>query len=202
MTSTSHDTTVPAITDLPGLTSTVFAIAGNALLINQAEARMQAEIEAMKKAFADATRQLKEANERDLAAVMAYCEAHKDELFPIKRGKRQKTFAVLQHKLQYRSSESVEAPADAADRITDLISEIRVKGVHALFTDDGEEQATEARLLADRLEQLLRKRDPELNKDAVKLLPAPQLAMLTEATGISIKQEESFKLALAFTPES
>ena len=72
------------------LCDVVYQLASNQLLINAAEADLQAKVEAAKKAFADATEPLMGETKTLFAAVEAYAETNKDRLFPMKGGKRKK----------------------------------------------------------------------------------------------------------------
>lgn len=189
----------PAITDLPGLTTAVFTLAGRQLLIDQAKAHMQANIEAQKKAFEDATQHIQAEIDSTFAAVQAYCTDHKDSLFPIKKnGQRQKTFQVLQHKLQYRESTNVEAPEMGAEIIEAMIHEISADAypdpVHGL---------PKAQLISA-LKAMIRQPMPELNKDNVRAIIQTnnEIAADLDSRGIRLVKEETFKVAFTFTPEA
>lgn len=199
---TSAAPVIADIKDLPGLTSSIFRIAGHQLLINGAQATLQAEIEARKKAFEDATAELQTTIASELAAIERYCEAHKDTLFPVKKGKRQKTFAVLQHKLQYRESTAVEAPKDAADRIKNLIAnaEWRLIQEQAKGINRDAERINALAALITAMKGLLRTPEPELNKDAVKLLTNEEAINLLHDQAITTTTTDSFKVVFSFTP--
>lgn len=175
--------TAAAIKDDKHLCDVVYQLAELQLLLNSAQAEMQARMEAAKKAFADATADKAEKVKELFASVEAYAAEHRDRLFPEKGGKRKKTFKVLSHKLQYRSSDQVKAPANAVEIIKQLMQN----------TDNGP--------LRGMLNGVVRYPEPELNKDAVKTLPAGEARDLLHAHGITIQQLETFKLAFSFTPD-
>jgi phage host-nuclease inhibitor protein Gam len=189
----------------PGLTITsdkhlsdiIFDLASKQLLINAAETDMQARVEAAKKAFADATAPISSEITTLFAAVEAYANEHKDRLFPLKGAKRKKTFSVLQHALQYRSSDQVKAPANAVLIIKTMIFNLEVE-IQQL--GQCEESTRKARII-QLLEGIIRQPDPELNKDAVKALADKELVDHLAAHGIKVETVETFKLAFAFTPE-
>jgi phage host-nuclease inhibitor protein Gam len=185
------------ITDDKHLCDVVFQIASRQLLINSAEADMQARVEAAKKAFADSTEPLATEIKDLFAAVEAYATRHKDRLFPLKGGKRKKTFSVLQHALQYRASKQVAAPANAVSIIKALIFNLEAD-IMAL----GEcEASTRKAALVSVLESLIRQPDPELNKEGVKVITDTELVNTLAAHGIQVTDVETFKLAFAFTPD-
>lgn len=185
------------IKDDKQLSDLVFEMASKQLLLNAAEAEQQAKIEAAKKAFADATGDITTEIRAKFAALEAYAAKHKDRLFPVKGGKRKKTFPVLAHKLQYRSSEQVKAPANAV---------LIIKGI--IFNAEAEimslgpcEHSTHLAGLIQQLEALIRQPEPELNKDAVKACSDKVVKDYLAAHGITVETLETFKLAFAFTPE-
>lgn len=194
---TTTDAPALTITDDKHLCDIVYQLASKQLVINAAEAEMQAQVEASKKAFADATETLTGDVKKLFAAVEAYAAANKDRLFPVKGDKRKKTFAVLQHKLQYRSSESVQAPANAAQIIIDLcdagMSYLRDK-------PDGEWNGLTTETMKAAFKALIRQPEPEMNKDALKDAPE-SLRELLRLQGIRVQTQEIFKLAFTFTPE-
>lgn len=179
------------------LCDVVYALASKQLIINSAEAEMQAKVEAAKKAFADATEPITSEIKALFAAVEAYAETNKDRLFPVKKGKRVKTFPVLAHKLQYRSSDQVEAPANAAHVVENLIAFFE-RQLEDIQSPDDE---IKTRQLLESLYFLIRQPEPELNKDAVKTLNHADAINLLQAHGIRIKTLETFKLAFTFSPE-
>lgn len=200
---TAHDidTTqaLPAITinDDRELCDIVYTIANKQLIINAAEANQQAKIEAAKKAFADGTAEFTAEIKALFAAVQRYAEAHKDRLFPVKGATRKKTFAILQHKLQYRSSDRVEAPADAVARLRMMItaSEVNIMNLGAGPAAD------EIAAVIQQLEGLIRSPEPELNKDAVKAISDTAIKDYLASCGMRVVTDETFKLSFAFTPE-
>lgn len=175
--------TAAAIKDDKQLCDVVYEIAELQLTLNSAQAEMQARVEAAKKAFADATAEHAEKVKQLFASVETYAARHRDRLFPEKGGKRSKTFKVLSHKLQYRSSDQVKAPSNAVEIIKQLIQN----------TDKGP--------LRGVLNGVVRYPEPELNKDAVKTLPPGEARDLLHAHGITIQQLETFKLAFSFAPD-
>lgn len=193
------------ITDLIGLTQTVARMASLQLILNGAEAQLQARVEAAKAAFATATQEHAEEIRTLFAAVERYCEQHKDELFPVKGGKRRKTFAILQHALQYRSSVSVEVPPgiDAVGLIRNEISQLE-REVNEAYQHTGETPPAErVRLLEliNALQAMIRQPAPEVNKEAVAAAWVPFAADILRATGIRLVERETFKLAFKFTPD-
>lgn len=201
-------TAAPAltITDDKHLCDIVYQLASKQLVINAAEAEMQAQVEASKKAFADATETLTGEIKKLFAAVEAYAAANKDRLFPVKGDKRKKTFAVLQHKLQYRSSESVEACDNAAEVVLELLR----SGIEYLRDKPGGEwNGLGVDDIKAAFKALIRQPAPELDKDAVKDLlkdaavneGIKALAETLHLHGIRVKTLETFKLAFTFTPE-
>jgi phage host-nuclease inhibitor protein Gam len=191
---TTQITPAVVIDDDMQLTEFVFKAASLQLMLNEAEARQQAQAEAAKMAYDEATREHAERIAEIFAGIEAYCAANRDRLFPLKGKKRSKTFAVLQHKLQYRSSESVEAPKDAATRIqrmlSDVVSELATPGLTT-------EREGELQVLEQTLKSLIRQPEPELNKDNVKALSE----VLPAELEIKVTTAETFKLAFTFTPE-
>lgn len=185
------------IRDDKHLCDLVYDLATRQLLINAAEAELQAKIEAAKKAFTDATRENAEIIRTNFAAVEAYATEHKDRLFPVKAGKRKKTFNVLQHKLQYRSSDQVKAPANAAEIIRRIIA---ASEVNILNLGDCE-SSHEIAAMITKLQGLIRQPEPELNKDAVKAATDAALLDLLASHGITVETLETFKLSFAFTPD-
>lgn len=182
------------IADDLALTEAVFKAASLQLVLNEAEAHQQAHIEAAKKAYDDATREHAQRIVEIFASIEAYAAAHRDRLFPLKSGKRSKTFAVLQHKLQYRSSDQVEAPKDAVTRIQRMLSDVRQELSTSSTT---REREGELEVLEQTLKLLLRTPEPELNKENVKALDV----VIPAELGIRIKTSETFKLAFTFTPD-
>lgn len=194
------DTTqaVPAltITDDKHLSDVVYDLASKHLIINAAEAELQAKVEAAKKAFADATAPLAKEVAEGFAAVEAYAAKEKNRLFPVKAGKRKKTFNVLAHKLQYRSSDQVKAPANAVTLIKALIF-----NTEAVIMQLGQcEESTKQAAKIQTLEALIRQPEPELNKEAVKGITSDWIKDDLAAHGISVETLETFKVAFTFTP--
>jgi phage host-nuclease inhibitor protein Gam len=189
-------TTTPPVTidDDLALTNLVHEAASIQLTLNAAEARMQAHVEAAKKGFNEATREQAQRIAEIFAGIEAYCAAHRDRLFPLKGKTRAKTFAILQHKLQYRSAEAVEAPKDAVQRIQVMLSDVISELTGAGITTDRER---ELQRIEETLNLLLRHREPELNKDNAKALDG----LIPEPLGIRVTTSETFKLAFNFTPE-
>lgn len=187
----TNQTAPVEITDDLALTGLVHEAASLQLVLNEAEAKTQSTIENAKRAFAEATAEATQRIAAIFAGIEAYCAKHRDRLFPLKGGKRSKTYQVLQHKLQYRCSESLEAPKDIVQRIFDL----RFEFLHITPLDEAQRQELEAmdKLLA----ALLRQPPPELNKDTAKAC----LDRLPSDLGLSLRTDETFKLAFSFTPE-
>lgn len=193
-----------AIADLQGLTNTVNRLASLQLILNQAEAEQQAAQEAAKKGFADATAPFLEEMNALFAGLEKYCGDNKDTLFPTKGGKRAKTFAVLQHKLQYRSSQSVLAPATAADQILATARMLETKLISEQAKGDARDSDAIDQVAAviTVLNGLIRPSAAELKKDAVKEVTNEQATELLLAMGIKVVTEEAFKLSFNFSPQS
>jgi len=191
---TTQITPAVVITDDITLTEAVFQAASLQLILNGAEAEQQARVEAAKKAFDEATREHTARIAEIFAGIEAYCAKNRDRLFPLKGAKRAKTFAVLQHKLQYRSSDTVDAPKDAVTRIqrmlSDIVSELSTPGITS-------EREAELERIEQTLRLLIRQPEPELNKDNVKALDG----VIPAELGLSVQTTETFKLAFTFTPE-
>jgi phage host-nuclease inhibitor protein Gam len=185
------------IKDDKQLSDLVFEIASKQLVLNAAEAEQQAKIEAAKKAFADATSDITNEIRAKFAAIEGYAAKHKDRLFPVKGGKRKKTFNILQHALQYRSSDQVKAPSYAVMLIKRIILNTEVSIMNL-----GEcEHSTHLAGVIQQLEAMIRQPEPELNKEAVKACTDKVVKDYLSTHGISVETLETFKLAFAFTPE-
>lgn len=184
------------ITDDKQLCDIVYAIASKQLVINAAEANQQLKIEAAKKAFEEGTAEFSAEIKTLFAAVQVYAEANKDRLFPVKGGTRKKTFAILQHKLQYRSADRVEAPSDAVAMLQFNIAQTEANAANL-----GPDYAAEMAAVIAKMRGLIRTPAPELNKDAVKALSDDTLKDHLAILGIKVVTNEIFKLAFAFTPE-
>jgi phage host-nuclease inhibitor protein Gam len=191
----ADDTPIGTIHTLGGLTAVVSRLANLQLIINAAETQQQAKIEAAKTAFAEATADVQKEIKELFAAVERYCETHRDELFPCKGGKRKKTFAVLQHVLQYRSSTAVTAPGDVVEIIQGKIAAI---DFILQSTRSSSEEETQLNNQRQQLESLLRVQAPELNKDRAKAIASTELA---KDLGIQLVTTETFKLSFTFTPQ-
>jgi phage host-nuclease inhibitor protein Gam len=179
------------------LRDVVYEIASLELILRGAENQLQAKIEAAKKAYDEATREATERVNSLFAAVEAYATEHRDELFPVKKGKRVKTYKVLEHKLQYRSSDSVQAPANAVDIIKAIIANSEVNIMNLGPCD----AATQIAAGILKLEGCIRQPAPELNKDAVKAIDDQELVNHLATHGIRVATTETFKLAFSFTPD-
>lgn len=185
------------IKDDKQLSDLVFDIASKQLVLNAAEAEQQSKIEAAKKAFDDATRDITGEIRAKFAAIEAYAAKHKDRLFPVKGGKRKKTFNVLQHALQYRSSDQVKAPSNAV-----LIIKAIIFNAEAEIMSLGPcEHSTHLAGVIQKLEALIRQPDPELNKEGVKACTDKVVKDYLAAHGITVETLETFKLTFAFTPD-
>lgn len=194
---TTQTPEVPAIRDDKHLCDVVYDLASQQLVINAAEAELQAKIEAAKKAYADAIGPKAEDIKTKFAAIEAYAEKHKDRLFPMKKGKRVKTFQVLSHALQYRSSDQVKAPANAVSIIKAIIF-----NAEAEIMSLGEcEHSTHLAGVVQQLEALIRQPEPELNKAAVQACTDKVVRDYLAAHGITVETLETFKLAFKFTPD-
>lgn len=190
------------IADDKQLCDVIYDLAQKQLIINAAEAKQQAAIEAAKKAFADATAPLTDDIKTLFAAVETYATSNKDRLFPVKGKKRSKTFKVLAHKLQYRSSTSAEAPANAVSVVHQML-----QIVQQYDAPDGNWNGIPLDQVVCALEGLLRQPPQEINKDEIIRLCTSEdaaskaLAGYLHLHGIRAKETETFKLAFAFTPE-
>lgn len=187
------------ISDDVQLTQLVHEAASLQLSLNRAETIQQAAVEAAKKAFEDATRDTSTRIAEIFTAIQSYCAANRDRLFPAKNGKRAKTYQVLAHKLQYRSSDTVQAPEDAVQVIENLLKAgLDYIEHHPLGLDhwNGYSRTN----LQTALKALIRQPEPELNKDAVKNADHHLRDMLA-TQGIRVLTQETFKLAFTFTPD-
>jgi phage host-nuclease inhibitor protein Gam len=187
------------ISDDKQLCDIVYGIAQKQLIIDAAKAEAQAKLEAAKKAFTDATEPLTTEIKTQFAAVEAYAHKHRDRLFPLKGKTRKKTYAVLEHKLQYRKSSQVEAPANAVEIIHQLIraSEINI------FKIGPGQHAQLIQAMIGKLERLIRHPAPELNKEAIpQAIEDADLKFLLEDNGIRMVDLETFKLVFKFSPNS
>jgi len=185
------------ITDLHTLTDTVSDLAIKQASINEAKARLNAQVEAAKLAYDEATRDITAEINAGFEAITAYCEEHKDALFPLKKnGTRQKTLAILQHKLQYRASSGIDAPDNVIDLINRRISDLQF---HARSLTGVDHDAIRSEI--EILRQLIRQPDPELNKDiAAGLANSDDNTDILAAVGITRQHSETFKLTFTFTP--
>lgn len=195
-TAASH---LPAITinDDKALCDLVHEAANLQLLLNRAEATQSAAVEAAKKAFADATREHSQRINAIFAAVEQYAAANRSRLF-MKGGKEVKTCAIMQHKLQYLSSKTVQAPADAVQIIRDLSaagqSYIENHPLGLMEWNGMTKPEVQAAFDA-----LIRQPEPELNKEAVKTA-SQAVRDILHLQGIRTVTQETFKLAFTFTP--
>lgn len=200
---TTHDIPTPAstlvITDTKHLSDVIFEMAKDQLVLDAASANLQASIEAAKKSFDEATTQQRERIAANLAAVEAFASKNRDTLFPVKGKRRSKTFNVLQHALKYRSSDSVEAPANAVQIIKQLIA---ASEVNILNLGRDCDEAREIAAMIARLEALIRTPQPELNKDAVKAVQDDDCLTLLADNGIKVETTETFKVEFNFTPSA
>lgn len=185
------------IADDKALCDLVHEAASIQLVLNGAEAKQQAAVEAAKKAFADATREQSERINAIFAAIETYAAANRDRLFPKKGSKQAKTFAIMQHKLQFRSSDAVEAPTDAVEIINRLKHALAVE---MAGLEGGLWQGLNRDQMEDAFEALIRCPAPELHKDAVKSASKPVRETLA-AYGIKVTTSETFKLAFTFSPD-
>lgn len=199
---TAEITPALTITDDKHLCDVVYEIASKQLVINAAEAEQQAKLEAVKKAFSDATGPLEADIKNLFAAVQAYATAKKDRLFPKKGKTRSKTYKVLQHKLQYRSSTAAVVPSNAVAVINQMLQIVR-----DFDSPDGNWNGIPLEQVQETLKGLLRQPPQEVAKDAVVTLCTAEdhaskaLAEYLHLHGIRAKETETFKLAFAFTPE-
>lgn len=201
MTTIDIDTTQTAqaatIKDDRELCDIVYQIASKQLVINAAEANQQLKIEAAKKAFEEGTADFTKEIKTLFTAVQAYAETHKDRLFPVKSGTRKKTYSVMQHKLQYRSSDRVEAPSDAVNLIKCIILNTEV----AIMNLGECDHSTHLAGIIQKLESMIRQPAPELNKEAIKACSDAVVRDYLDEQGIRVVTDEAFKLVFAFTPE-
>lgn len=200
---TTHDIPTPAaslvITDTKHLSDVIFEMAKDQLVLDAASAKQQASIEALKKAFDESTAEHRERIAANLAAVEAFAAKNRDALFPLKGKKRRKTFKVLDHALKYRSSSSVEAPANAVQIIKQLIA---VSEVNILNLGRDCDEARDIAAMIARLEALIRTPPPELNKDAVKAVQDDDSLTLLADNGIKVATTETFNVEFNFTPSA
>jgi len=194
----------PVITDLKGLTDTVYDLAQVTLTVREAEAKMAKAIETAKADCDQATAPYKAMINRLFAGIANYATTAIDSLFPRKKdGTRKKTFAILQHKLQLRSVSSITAPEDIIAKIR-LWYQLRMAEANAsLCRGDSPTVAAQIEAEALLIASLIRTPPPELNKDrASELLKIDSLAVIIKQLGITETTEESFKVNFVFTPDS
>lgn len=188
--------TIASDTDLTNLVSD---LAQKQILIERAKAQVQATVEAAKLAYDEATRDLVTEINTGFEAITAYCEANKDRLFPVKKGKRSKTYAILQHRLQYRSSTEVTAPTDILTRLSNRLADLTLQSRSLTGTADLDAIEAEIELI----NSLIRVPAAELNKDAAsEALKAEANALALAPLGLNLTTNETFKLTFTFTPEA
>lgn len=190
-----NSATAVQIDTLDQLKAAVHKLATLQLVLNAAEARQQAAVEAAKKAFDEATAETQSQLADLLAGVQKFAAANKDMLFPLKGKARAKTFKVLQHALAYRSSSSISAPETIVEDIKAMRAHLK-ELLSWPTTDDA--AAAEALAQIDALDRLIRTKE-EFDKTAAKQLLESQAGLLsrlkvTEAT------EETFRIAFNFAP--
>lgn len=194
---------LPPLKDLPALFEAVAEAARTQLVINAAEAHMQAEVEAAKIGFEKATAPHSARIQSLFAQIEQYCEAHKDTLFPVKGGKRKKTFTVLQHALQYRSSTTVEVPKRIVEQLLTVIESMDKEIATARSKGDPAEleHASDMFACMTALEGLIRHPAPEFNKDAAKAITNKRAQEILKSLCLKVGISETFKLAFNFSPE-
>lgn len=183
------------IETLEQLKNAVHKLATLQLVLNAAEARQQAAIEAAKKAFDEATADSQAQLAALLAGVQKYAADNKDMLFPVKGKTRTKTYKVLQHSLAHRSSSSIDAPETIVDDIKAMRA--RLKELLSWPTTD-EAAATEALAQIDALDRLIRTKE-EFDKTAAKALLESQAGLLSRLK-VTETTEETFRVTFNFTP--
>jgi len=187
------------LNSISDLTALVSDLAQKQLIINSAANQVKAQVEAAKLAYNEATRDLVTEINTGFEAITAYCEANKDRLFPVKNGKRSKTYAILQHKLQYRSSTEVTAPDDILTRLRNRLADLTLQSRSLTGAADLEQIEAEIELI----NSLIRIPAAELNKDAASdALKAEANALALAPLGINLTTNETFKLTFTFTPEA
>jgi phage host-nuclease inhibitor protein Gam len=185
---------IQSITDLTNLVSD---LATKQLVIAQAKAQAQAKVEAAKLAFDQATADLTSEINTGFEAITKFCEANKDTLFPVKKGKRQKTLQVLQHKLQYRSSTEVTAPSDIITRLHNRLADLTLQSRSITVPTDLDQIEAEI----DLINSLIRLPEPEFNKEAASThLNTESTALQLAPLGITKTENETFKLTFTLTP--
>lgn len=184
------------IETLDQLKNAVHKLATLQLVLNAAEARQQAAIEAAKKAFDEATADSQTQLAALLAGVQKYAADNKDMLFPLKGKTRTKTYKVLQHTLAYRSSSSIAAP----ETIVDDIKAMRARIEEMLCCPDAPEAGVPEEALAqiDALDRLIRTKE-EFDKTAAKALLESQAGLLSRLK-VTETTEETFRVTFNFTP--
>lgn len=194
---------LPELKDLPALFEAVAEAARLQLVINGAEAQMQAEVEAAKVGFEKATAPHAARIQALFAQVEKYAEAHKDTFFPVKGSKRKKTFTALQHALQYRSSSMVEVPPRIVQQLLKVIESLDKEIANARSKGSPEDIAHANDMFAcmTALETLIRQPDPEFNKDTAKALTNERAKEILKALGFKVVTSETFKLVFNFSPE-
>lgn len=195
---TTQITDAPVITDLKGLSDTIHEMAKEQLKVNEAEAKMQAAVEDAKKQYEAAISPHTGLIATFFTGVANYAKQAIDTLFPkSKGGERKKTYPVLGHKLQLRSSSSIEAPADIIEKLAHLRSDLEASYVR------GEIEIDQLDSKIAVIDKLLRVPPVEFNKDAAReAFKDPEAAKVLAELGIKETSVETFKVAFKFTPES
>lgn len=202
---TTQITDAPVITDLKGLSDTIHEMAKEQLKVNEAEAKMQAAVEDAKKQYEAAISPHTGLIATLFTSVASYAKQAIDTLFPqSKNGKRKKTYTILGHQLQLRSSSSITAPEDIILDLLNLANQRRIDSATLFATPDADHAyAEQLRAEAVKFESLIRTPAPELNKEAAtELLKDPDIGPTLEAYGIKSETTDTFKVAFKFTPES
>ena len=192
-------TPTPVLNTDTDLTNLVADLAQKQIIIEKAKSQVQTTTEAAKLAFDEATRDLVAYIEAGFKLIDQYCAIHRDRLFPKKGSKRSKTFKVLEHKLQYRSSSEVTAPEDIVKRILARLDRLKMEFRSINFSEDLERVEAEM----DLLKTLLRQPPLEFNKPAASTALASETTALQLAPlGIDKVTTEAFKLEFVLTPNA
>lgn len=185
------------INDDKELTALVHELAMRKLKIAEAEAHVQAKVEAIKLAFDEvAGPSIKEVEEGE-EIIREYCEVHRERLYT-KNGKPIKTLKVLEHKLAFKTVSKVMAAGDVVAAIERRLGELALS-LRTLVRTDAV-AAAEAEI--DLLNQLLRVPATELNKAvAAQELNDEWAADKLASVGVTLDTKESFLISYTLTPD-
>lgn len=186
------------ITDLEQLKEIVHLMAKDQLIITTAETHCQAQVEIIKKAFDEETAAMTAANETRMAAVTAYALANIETLFPKTTKGQKKTYKVLKHALKLTRTHTVVSEPGIVKQIESLITTV------STYPGDTWNDIPKETLITV-LKGLIRRPEPELNKDAFKAMVGTEeykaLAEVFRLNGCRVNTADSFTVTFNFSPE-